>query len=102
MLVPPPVPVTQPKVQNFRQSSGIRLAGCWLSVDLMRWSLVWGAMESSVVFVLLAERPFCDSTRSAMIVFAEKESTKNPLLTQGKLRWPSIETYLKEERVISP
>ena len=39
ILVPPPVPVTHPRVQNFLHSSGIRLAGCWLSEDLMRWSL---------------------------------------------------------------
>jgi len=39
MLVPPPVPVTHPKVQNLRHSSGMRLAGCWGSVDWIRWSL---------------------------------------------------------------
>ena len=40
MLAPPPVPVTHPKCQNFAHSSGIRLAGCWASVDLIRWSLL--------------------------------------------------------------
>lgn len=40
MLVPPPVPVTHPKVQNLRHSSGMRLAGCWGSVDWIRWSLL--------------------------------------------------------------
>lgn len=36
ILAPPPVPVTQPRCQNFAQSSGIRFAGCWESCEIIR------------------------------------------------------------------
>lgn len=38
MEQPPPVPVTQPRVQNFAQSEGMRLAGWFGSEEVMSWS----------------------------------------------------------------
>lgn len=35
---PPPVPVTHPRVQNFAQSEGMRLAGWSGLLDVMSWS----------------------------------------------------------------
>lgn len=40
MLVPPPVPVTHPRFQKTLQRLGIMLAGCWLSSDWTKWSLL--------------------------------------------------------------
>ena len=40
ILAPPPVPVTQPKCQNFSHRDGMRLAGWFGSSDLTRCSLV--------------------------------------------------------------
>ena len=38
MEQPPPVPVTQPRFQNFAQREGMRLAGCSGSVEETSWS----------------------------------------------------------------
>lgn len=38
MEQPPPVPVTQPRVQNFAQREGMRLAGWFGSEEVMSWS----------------------------------------------------------------
>ena len=37
---PPPVPVTQPSVQNLAHSEGIRLAGCCSLSEWIKWSLL--------------------------------------------------------------
>jgi len=40
MEAPPPVPVTQPSVQNLAQREGIKFAGWSGSADCTRWSLL--------------------------------------------------------------
>jgi len=40
MDAPPPVPVTQPSVQNLAQREGIKLAGWSGLLDWTRWSLL--------------------------------------------------------------
>lgn len=44
---PPPVPVTQPKVQNLAHSEGMRFAGWFSSSEQTRWSLL-GLVSSMV------------------------------------------------------
>ena len=39
ILAPPPVPVTHPRCQNFEHNSGIRFAGCWEYVEVLKLCL---------------------------------------------------------------
>jgi hypothetical protein len=53
MEQPPPVPVTQPKVQNFAHSEGIRLAGWLGSSEVMRASPVGRCCSAAISLVSL-------------------------------------------------
>lgn len=53
MEAPPPVPVTQPRVQNFAQSEGMRLAGCSGSSEVTSLSGLSSAWEA--IFVVVTE-----------------------------------------------
>lgn len=46
---PPPVPVTQPRVQNLAQSEGMRFAGWSGFSERMRWSMLsWPAALEAI------------------------------------------------------
>jgi hypothetical protein len=76
---PPPVPVTQPNVQNLAHSDGMRLAGWAWSLDVTRWSLL------SLDSVALATTPaFLDSPLSVMLERMRAQHAAEPLSNAGQ------------------